>query len=220
MSVRPSPDMSAVKMVSRAVGEDDRWALLLVPAGRAPAARCRSRPSPPARRSTVNRPSSVIRMSASPSPVTSMNLTFGSDQSSSGSAANAAAARTSRPRSARRSRDRARPGRPRPTGLGPLRRTAVAIRQLDPGLLAARAGRLDLDERLLELTRLPFGLQRQLDQRQQRGRGRKAAGDDVVAADPGALRRRRRRPPPRPSATRRAPRSACSETAPGPRRRG
>ncbi len=33
-------------------------------------------------------PSSVIRMSASPSPVTSMNLMFGSDQSSTGSAAN------------------------------------------------------------------------------------------------------------------------------------
>ena len=41
-------------------------------------------------------------------------------------------------------------------GLRPLRRAAVAVRQLNPGLLAAGPGRLDLDERLLELTELIF----------------------------------------------------------------
>ena len=47
-----------------------------------------AKPVSPSDAYTVYRPSSVMRMSARPSPVTSMNRTFGSDQSSDGSAAN------------------------------------------------------------------------------------------------------------------------------------
>ena len=86
------------------------------------AAEARSRP---ARRTRVNSPSSVIRMSASPSPVTSMNVTFGSDQSSSGSAGEPAQrleARVGRP--LEEARRRARPATPRRGGRCPTGRAA------------------------------------------------------------------------------------------------